>query len=92
MWKCLREAQAGLVVNPGPIDVATKAPLGGRDTFGFLWWGSLSGPRPVVNSKGRPSGVGESLLTIKTAARRELADRYVLCLLALGYRWQEAEQ
>jgi hypothetical protein len=88
-WRCLHEAESSFSAIPDPLDAAAKTPLGGRDTFGFLWWGSLSGPRPVANRQGHPSGGGESLLVIKTARRRELADRYVLCLLAQGFRWQE---
>jgi hypothetical protein len=91
LWKCLREAQSGLQVNPGPLDAAAKGPLGGRNTFGFLSWASLSGPRPVVSWEGYPSAQGSSLLTVRTKARRELADRYVLCLLALGFHWLDQE-
>ena len=36
--------------------------LGGRDVTKFLWWGSLSGPRPVVDTAGKPS-VASSLVT-----------------------------
>jgi hypothetical protein len=89
MWRCLREARSSLGANGAPLDAAAKAPLGGRETFGFLSWSSMDGPRPVVDSEERPSALGSSLFTVETQARRELADRYVLCLLSLGFRWQE---
>jgi hypothetical protein len=86
--RCLREADSSFSVNPAPLDASAKVPLGGRDTWRFLWWGSLAGPRPTVDRAGLPSAEAPNTFTVKTEARRELADRYVLCLLALGYRWQ----
>ena len=78
-------------VNSGapPLSPEQMAPLHGIQTEYFLWWDSLSGPKPVVNRDGSP---GEARVSVPWPdSSREISDRYVLCLLANGYQFPDED-
>jgi len=54
----------------------------------FLWWGSLSGPKPVITREHLP---GEARTAIPHRTSKELSDRYALCLFANGYEFPNEE-
>ncbi|AFP20491.1 hypothetical protein GSU3597 [Geobacter sulfurreducens PCA] len=51
-WKCLSSAKSELSLGVAPITDEEKALFNGNDVKYFLWWGSLSGPRPVEDVDG----------------------------------------
>jgi hypothetical protein len=85
-WHCLREALSAVRrMQLPPLDDAPKAPLGGRPTEGFLRWNIAGDARPVVDTQGRP--FSRAGLKDLAGATGDISDRYVLCVLALGYQW-----
>jgi len=84
---CLAHADTEMSSGPRPLSEGETALLKGIDTTRFLWWGDLSGPRPVVNAEGNPGEApGTSMMD---EVKKGLADRYVLCLLQNGYVWPD---
>jgi hypothetical protein len=78
--KAVSQAQSGIKLAP-----SEKELLNGVATKYFLFWGSLSGPKPVVNQRGLPSEA--KTLFSPTSASEDISDRYVFCLLSNGYKW-----
>lgn len=82
---CLSSAYVEIANGKADITSNEELALGGRDVTSFLWWGSLAGPRPVVNREGQPSRAS-SLVTYPWIDS-QVSKRYVLCLLRNGYEW-----
>lgn len=78
--KAVSEAQSKI-----KLTASEKELLNGVPTKYFLFWGSLSGPKPVVNPRGLPSEA--KTLFSPTSASEDISDRYVICLLSNGYLW-----
>jgi len=89
-WKCLSSAKAEISSGVAPIIEEEKALFNGYDVKYFLWWGSLSGPRPVEDVDGYISEA-KSVFPITDKYKVNLTERYVLCLLNSGYMWPDAE-
>jgi hypothetical protein len=85
-WECLNLALNEVSSGAPLLTELEKKPLQGVKTGYFLWWGSLSGPKPVVNSKGQVTEA-RSLLRVINSYRQNVSERYVLCLLDNGYMW-----
>jgi hypothetical protein len=82
---CLNMAYEEINVGKSNLTAEEENALGGRDVTKFLWWGSLAGPRPVVNTAGKPSEA--SSLVTYPSTNSLVSKRYVLCLLRNGYEW-----
>ena len=65
-----------------------KIPLRGQSTGRFLFTATLSGPRPYADDDSNPTRAS-SVLGINNDGS-PVSDRYVICLLAKGYRWPDA--
>lgn len=87
---CLSTAFVELANGKADLTPNEEIALGGRDVTKFLWWGSLSGPRPVVNRAGKPSEAS-SLITYPWT-NSQVSTRYILCLLRNGYGWPTPEK
>ena len=70
------------------VDEDEKLLLEGRSTTGFLWHGSLAGPRLVAPREDGAVIPADSLLNAFRSG--DETNRYVLCLLYRGYRWEKA--
>lgn len=83
---CLRQAADSSLSDIGLSDELISALLKGKDTKGFLWRASLSGPRLIAE---REDGVLAPSQSVFNAFRsHEITDRFVFCLLTYGYRWE----
>ena len=71
-----------------PLTPEEKAALGDKDTAGFIYQG-----RPFVDGNTFVPMRRESLLRESTTltGSREVSDRYVVCLMSKGYRWDVGE-
>jgi hypothetical protein len=85
---CLYQALNQVNSGAPPLTSEEKAPLKGIQTEFFLWWGSLSGPKPVITTDHLP---GEARAMPWPNSSKEVSDRYVLCLLANGYEFPNEE-
>lgn len=91
MWRCLGVAQGQHSQQDsysllGIFDDLKKYVLKDRNTGGFVYTTTLSGrSSPVANEEGYPVRM-KSLFS--SNASDELSDRYVMCLLFGGYRWE----
>jgi len=81
---CLNKAIAEVYSEEPELTANERFLLRGVDTKNFLYWKTLSGPKPVVNQRGLPS---ESKSLFPSGGKKEISDRYVLCLLQNGYQW-----
>jgi TPR repeat protein len=96
MSACLCEAvNASQASEIPPLSGNALKPLRGHTTHGFLKWprskGDIRGARcaefaPVVDKDLHP--VGTDRAKHEDDDRRNISDRFVLCLLANGYRWE----
>ena len=87
--RCLSGVLAEVNSGAPPLTSEQRAPLKGIQTEYFLWWGSLAGPKPVVN---RDGSSGEARVSVPWPnSSREVSDRYVLCLLANGYQFPDED-
>lgn len=82
------QACFGIARERWTVDEDDKLLLGGRATTGFLWQGSLSGPKPVEPSEDGAIIPADSLFNAFRS--NDATDRYVLCFLNRGYRWEKA--
>lgn len=64
--------------------------LQGKATTGFLFEGSLAGPRPVAPRDDGQLGPRSGLFDFVRSASR--TDPYVVCLLLKGYRWAASQE
>ena len=87
-WQCLAGANYQITAGAPPISEAARAQLAGNDVRYFLWWGSLSGPRPIIDRGGHPSET-QSLFFTFDPYKIDMAERYVLCLLNHGFMWPD---
>ncbi len=87
---CLNMAYEEISAGKSNLTADEENALGGRDVTKFLWWGSLAGPRPVVNTAGKPSEAS-SLVTYPWT-NSLVSKRYVLCLLRNGYEWPPTQK
>jgi len=79
MRQCRSEASA----TQRPLDAKEEAALKGRSTRGFLrWTDSFAPSSSVVDRDGHPATA-----PIRFGPPQEISNRYVLCLLERGYRW-----
>ena len=62
-----------------------KIPLRGQSTGRFLFTATLSGPRPYADDDSNPTRASSALGINNDGS--PVSDRYVICLLAKGYRW-----
>lgn len=83
---CLRQAAGNSRSDIGLSDELASALLKGKDTKGFLWRGSLSGPRLIAEREGGVLAPSQSVFNAFRS--HEITDRFVLCLLTYGYRWE----
>ena len=83
-YKCLNKAIVEVQSGPSELTDKERLLLKGVDTRKFLYWKTLSGPKPVVNQRGLPS---EAKSLFPSGGTKEISDRYVLCLLQNGYQW-----
>jgi len=81
MRQCQAEAVKAVNAGAAPLDDQAKTPLKGRDTQRFLDRG-----QPVLDQEGNPAP-WRSPFRIYLSS--DLSNRYVLCLLGLGYRWDD---
>jgi len=80
MRQCRSEANA----TQRPLDAKEKAALTERSTRGFLRWTDPFAPSSsVVDRDGYPATA-----PVRFGPPQEISDRYVLCLLERGYRWE----
>ena len=89
-WKCLASAKAEKASGTNTISEEEKALFKGNDVKNFLWWASLSGPRPVQDMDGYISEA-KTIFPMRDEYKINLAERYVLCLLNNGYAWPDVE-
>jgi len=89
-WQCLSSVKAKILSGEDNITEEEKALFNGNDVKYFLWWGSLSGPKPVEDVDGYISEA-KSIFPITDKYKINLTERYVLCLLNSGYMWPDAE-
>ena len=91
MWRCLALAQGSIPERYSYLaiwDDLRKHILKDRATGGFLYTTMLSNrTTPVANGDGNPSR-RDSLFG--TADSTDLSNRYVFCLLSIGYRWKDS--
>lgn len=87
-WKCLADANSELSSGLKPPTNEEKTLFKGHDVKYFLWWGSLSGPRPVHDEDGHISEA-KTIFPLSDEYKVNLAEKYVLCLLNHGYRWPD---
>lgn len=85
---CLNKAIYEVEAGAPPLAKEEKAALEGADTEYFLKWLSLSGPVPVVNEKGQISEA-QSAFPVNSIYKKNVSERYVLCLLNNGYMWPD---
>ena len=85
---CLNKSLNQINFGAPPLTSEEKVPLKGIQTEFFLWWGSLSGPKPVITTDHLP---GEARTFPWPNSSKEISDRYVLCLLANGYEFPNEE-
>ncbi|MBI3621330.1 MAG: hypothetical protein HY208_04005 [Nitrospirae bacterium] len=78
---CLFEATKAVRSGAGPLDEPARSPLKGRATQRFIDSG-----RPVLDQQGNPAPWRSPL---RFYGSSDLSDRYVLCLLGLGYYWDD---
>ena len=90
MKMCLQKSINDMNSGAPNLTEAEKAPLKGINTDKFLWWGSMSGPMPVINRNKQP-GEAQSAFPVLDERKIELSERYVLCLLANDYSWPDEE-
>lgn len=84
---CLRQV---IGISPSDIgfsDELVSALLKGKDTKGFLWRGSLSGPRLIAEREDGVLVPSQSMFNVFRS--HEITDRFVYCLLTYGYRWEK---
>ena len=81
MESCLFEATKAERSGAPPLDDRVKAPLKGRATQRFIDQGE-----PVLDQEGNPAPWRSPFGFYGSS---DLSDRYVLCLLGLGYRWED---
>lgn len=86
---CLNKSVNEINSGASPLTSTEKVPLKGVQTEYFLWWGSLSGPKPVITKEHLP-GEARTAMPWHNSSK-ELSDRYVLCLLANGYKFPNEE-
>lgn len=89
-WKCLASAKSEIASGLNPVSEEERARFEGNEVRYFLWWGSLSGPRPVQDMDGYISEA-QTIFPIRNEYKINLAERYVLCLLSNGYAWPTVE-
>src|SRR5205809_764646 len=63
-------------------------PLRGQSTGQFLMTTTLSGPRPYADSDGNPARAPTAVFA--GLGQSAVSDRYVICLLAKGYKWPDS--
>ena len=80
MFECLSISQEILKV-ASEVSPFERTPLKGQETGRFL----LSGDRPSSEGEGIPTRYSSALGV--NWAQSAITDRYVLCLLAIGYQW-----
>jgi len=90
MKVCLSQAIHEINSGSPQLTKEEKKPLQGVSTEYFLWWGSLSGPVPVINRNNQP-GEARTAIPIVDKSKLELSERYVLCLLANGFSWPDED-
>ncbi|HXZ24671.1 MAG TPA: hypothetical protein VEI24_00515 [Nitrospiria bacterium] len=81
MLQCQAEASKAVNSGAAPLDDQAKAPLKKRATQRFLDRG-----QPVLDQEGNPAP-WRSPFRIYVSS--DLSDRYVLCLIGRGYRWDD---
>ena len=83
----MRQCRSKASVTQRPLDAQEKAALKGRSTTGFLEQSNPLGPlRSVTDRDGYPATT-----LVRFTPPEEVSDRYVLCLLERGYRWEKAK-
>jgi len=87
---CLNEALQKMNSGIPPLSDKEKIPLNGVETDYFLWWGSLAGPKPVITRQSLP-GEARTSFPVLDEKKKELSERYVLCLLKNNYSWPKDE-
>ncbi len=96
MHRCLGEAGTSIEHGLKAPSDAALARMGGRSSRDFLDFSFMReiaghpdfGAMPVVNSEENlPTGSGKEWS--KASFKRDMSDRYVLCLLAMGFRWAD---
>jgi hypothetical protein len=78
---CLFEATKAVMSGAAPLNDQVRSPLKGRATQRFIDRG-----RPVLDQEGNPAPWRSPL---RFYGSPNLSDRYVLCLLGLGYQWDD---
>jgi len=78
---CLFEATKVVMSGAAPLNDQARLPLKGRATQRFLDRG-----RPVLDQEGNPAPWRSPF---RFSGDSTLSDRYVLCLIGLGYRWDD---
>jgi len=78
---CLFEATKTVRAGAEPLDDSTRSRLKGRATQRFIDRG-----RPVLDQQGNPAPWRSPF---RFYGDSTLSDRYVLCLLGLGYGWDD---
>lgn len=85
--KCL--AAAVQIANGTRVVTPFEAiPLRGQSTGQFLMSSTLSGPRPYADGDGNP--VRAPTAVFAGLGQSPVSDRYVVCLLAKGYKWPDS--
>ncbi len=80
----MRRCRTQASVLPRPLGAQGKAALQGRSSTGFLEQSNPLGPmRSVTDRDGYPATAA-----VRFGPPQEISDRYVLCLLKRGYRWE----
>ena len=82
MQQCKLQASRAMGSGTAPLSNQEKAPLQGRATQRFLDRGE-----PVLDQEGNPAA-WQSPFRVYLSS--DLSDRYVLCLLGRGYRWDDS--
>jgi hypothetical protein len=81
---CLFEATKAVKAGAEPLDDSARSHLKGRATQRFIDRG-----RPVLDRQGNPAPWRSPF---RFYGGSGLSDRYVVCLLGLGYQWDDWEQ
>ncbi len=68
-----------------------KRKLKGIDTTEFLYWGSLSGPKIVINPEYKLPSQRKSLIPAALSSKL-VSDIYVLCLIKKGYEFHDKSE
>ncbi len=87
---CLKKAIYDINSAAPPLTDKDKTLLNGINIEYFIWWGSLSGPMPVINRQGLPSEA-RTAFPVLDKDKITLSQRYVLCLLENGYTWPDED-